>query len=53
MAVTSAVRGYAGTLASDHAAGTPYSKTDVIHLGEKGRTLVAQQVAAKIRALGW
>lgn len=52
--IDAARRGYGkGGEASAHAAYTPYTRTDPVHLGDKGRAIVAAAIAEKIKALGW
>jgi len=47
-------RGYGkGGEASAHAGYSPYTRTDPVHLGDKGRAVVAAAIAEKIKALGW
>jgi hypothetical protein len=51
--VTSAVRGYGGSVAATHSAGVAFAGTDPLHYADGGYSVVSSQVYAKINANGW
>jgi hypothetical protein len=51
--ITDCVRGYNGTVATNHAAYATYSKIDDVHLGSNGLDFVASQVAAWFKSQSW
>lgn len=51
--VTSATRGYGGSIAASYGAGQSFVATDFLHLGAPGYTLVGQWVYDAIISNGW
>jgi hypothetical protein len=49
--VTSCTRGYGGTTAASHTGGATFIGIDIIHIGDAGHAIIAQQLYNKLQSL--